>query len=237
MSSIPDERGQAGHAEDAQRRRERGAGRVEGARSLCRHDRRFPPAEIVHDPRPLLDPLGTGGDDLPDGTPGQRLADRERRHVRAHVVHPAAHVRVDRDERVANEELAVHGVGQLDLGELEVRRNRHTLRTGGKPDLARPQRHRWILRSSQRRSQVVTRRSTSYGIFSGGCYRAARPLAMSFDAGRREAARPASLCSVAEGRSMRRLRLFSLSSSRSACVGVLALTPNAPAGRLQGRRV
>ena len=94
------------------------------------HLRRLTPAEVVPDPRPHRQRVARGGDDLPDGAAGERLADLERRHVRADVVHPRPHVRVDRDEGVADEDLPVHGVVKLDLLEHEVARGGQAARTG-----------------------------------------------------------------------------------------------------------
>ncbi len=79
------------------------------------------------------------GHDLADRPALERRADLKRRHVGLGVVHPPAHVRVDRHERVAHEQLARAGVRQLDLGQLEVRGLGLADRPGGQPDLAAEQ--------------------------------------------------------------------------------------------------
>jgi hypothetical protein len=150
-----DEGGETWHAEHAERGRERRDGRVDRAGPRRVDERRLTPAEVVPDPCPLRQRVARGRDDLPDGAARERLTDGERRHVRADVVHPRPHVGVDRDERVADEDLTVHGVGKLDLLEHEVARCGQAARTGGKPDLPRPQRHGRILRL----------RRKPYGIF------------------------------------------------------------------------
>ncbi len=50
----------------------------------------------------------------------QYFPDLERRHVRLHVVHPPAHVRVDRHEYVSNEHLAVARLRNRFFGYLEI---------------------------------------------------------------------------------------------------------------------
>ena len=78
----------------------------------------------------------SGRDHPADSPAGHRLAERERRHVRAHVVHPRPHVRVDREVRVADENLSVARLGDLDLGDLEEILVREAGRTGDQTDLA-----------------------------------------------------------------------------------------------------
>ena len=64
-----------------------------------------------------------GGDDPAHRPAGQRLAEPERRGVGLRVVHPAPHVRVDRDERVGHPHLALGQRRQLDLHQPEVLRH------------------------------------------------------------------------------------------------------------------
>jgi hypothetical protein len=79
--------------------------------------------------------LGLGGDDLPHRAAGHRLVEPEGRHVGLHVVHAAAHVRVDRHVAVADQHLARARVGHRDLDEAEVAVLGLTVRAGGQPDL------------------------------------------------------------------------------------------------------
>ena len=71
---------------------------VAASRTACSRQPR-PCRTVVAHP-----PLGRpGGDDLADGAAVERLAERERRRVGLHVVHPAPHVRVDGHGRVADQ--------------------------------------------------------------------------------------------------------------------------------------
>ncbi len=182
----PDERRQPRHAEHSKGCRERRRRGVERPSPRRVDESRLAPAEVVDDPGALGERLGRRRDDLADSAPGQRLAQRERRHVRTDVVHATAHVRIDRDERVAHEHLTVHGVGKLDLRELEVSGDGQAARPGGKPDLARPQRHRRILRGHARRAGFGRLLTES---FKDGATVPRGFAAMSF-AGRSEEARP-----------------------------------------------
>jgi hypothetical protein len=79
--------------------------------------------------------------DAADGAAGHRLAERERCDVRADVVHARPHVRVDGEVRVADEELAVGGIRDRRLGELEELLVGKPPRAGDEPDLARDALH------------------------------------------------------------------------------------------------
>ena len=97
------------HPQHAERCRDGCSPRVYGPQAAPIGDGDLTPPEVVHHPgadRPVVVPRG---DDLPDRTAREWLAERERRHVRPRVVHPPAHVRVDRDERVADVHLARPG--------------------------------------------------------------------------------------------------------------------------------
>ena len=72
----------------------------------------------------------------PTAPPGHRLTERERRDVRAHVVHARAHVRVDREVRVPDESLPLGGLGDSDLGDLEEILVGEARGTCDEPDLA-----------------------------------------------------------------------------------------------------
>ena len=93
------------------------------------------PAEVVRDPRSLGEPVVAGRHDLPDGAAGHRLADAERGRVRLDGVHPAAHVRVDRDEGIPDQHLPLAGIGHVRLDEREVLRPRDAVGARGEVDL------------------------------------------------------------------------------------------------------
>ena len=100
--------GHAGHAEDAEELLGR---RTEVGQLLWP----FAPAITAssRQPRHVLDEVAGGEavglalDDLADRAAFHRLADLERRDVAFHVVHPAAHVGVDRQPAVADPDHAV----------------------------------------------------------------------------------------------------------------------------------
>ncbi len=191
--------------------------RVDGPHAATVEHRSLAPAEVVHHPCARRPSLVAGGDHAPDRPAAKSLAERERRDVRLRVVHAPAHVRVDRDERVADEDLAVPRISELDLRELEVGRGRLPARASGEAYLARPRRHGTILRRS------------------GPLRNLPRPLlpcraALCVDHGvDRACGRRAGRTPVvaAEGSLMRRFRILVLAVV--ACVGVLGIVPNASA--------
>jgi hypothetical protein len=81
----------------------------------------LPPAEPVQDAITHGEAAGGGviahGDDDADRAPVHRLVQLEGRDVGLHVVHPAAHVRVDRQMQVAYEDLTGAGLGDGNLRE------------------------------------------------------------------------------------------------------------------------
>ena len=154
----------------------------------------------------------------PTAPPRIGSPERERRHVRLGVVHPAAHVRVDRDIGVANEDLAVAGIRELDLRELEIRSGRRPARASGEPDLPRRRRHETILRPSS----VLTKSSQKRATLPRGLCRsgADRACDRSARAGPRSSAPKGVACVVFEFSSLLRPRASRSSPSAS----------NAPAG-------
>ena len=103
----PDVRREPSHPQHAERGRHRRDRRVDGAHPAAADDRRLAPAVVMDDPRAFGPPVVPRRDDPAHGTAAHRLPERERRHVGLGVVHPAAHVRVDRDVRVADKDVAV----------------------------------------------------------------------------------------------------------------------------------
>ncbi len=126
----------ASRARRAQSRPEPSAGSNDAAGRAVR-ERELAPAEIVR--RPTCPPR-TGRcarrSTCPTAPPVSASPSCERRHVRLDVVHPAAHVRVDRDERVPDQHLPVAGIRHVDLDEREVARLRAP-RGAGRPDGSR----------------------------------------------------------------------------------------------------
>src|SRR5439155_20991652 len=59
-------------------------------------------------------------DDLADRAAVHRLAELERRDVAFHVVHPPAHVRIDREPKIADANHAVGERWERDLTQLEI---------------------------------------------------------------------------------------------------------------------
>ena len=117
----------AGHAQDAEVRGGGGEGGVDDSRVAPVHDGDRAPAVGVHDG--VADPhggtgrvRGAGADrlDHTDGVTGHRSVQLERRDVGPGVVHPTAHVGVDRQEAVADEQLSLTGGAHLDLHQGEV---------------------------------------------------------------------------------------------------------------------
>ena len=86
---------------------------------------------------PAAKPLVPRLDDAADRSAVDHLADLERPDVRADARHAAAHVRVDRDEDVADGDLAVGRLARRRVAQLEVRLLRLALRTCREDDLAR----------------------------------------------------------------------------------------------------
>ena len=70
-------------------------------------------------PIPFREPRIAGHRDAAHASPCQRIADRERSHVRAHVTGPRPHVRIDGEVGVANEELTLGRIGDRRLHDLE----------------------------------------------------------------------------------------------------------------------
>jgi hypothetical protein len=85
---------------------------------------------------PGSEAIRAGCHDLADRASFERRSERERRHVGLDVVHPSAHVRIDRHPLVADEQLARAGIGKLDLRELEVAQSRLPDRARREPDFA-----------------------------------------------------------------------------------------------------
>ena len=135
-SDEPGPRGEARHAQDAEIRRRGCHGGVDEAEPLGRSDGVAAPAAVVQDGVTDLVGVDGGRHDLADGPALEHLADLERRHVALGVVHPAAHVGVDRHEEVAHQDLALGGFGHLDVDEGEVGQHRLPDGAGGQVDLA-----------------------------------------------------------------------------------------------------
>ena len=122
-------------AERAQIRLGRNARGVDHARALRGNDRELAPALIVQHRRAERYLRCARGDHRSDRRAAQRLADDERRHVRLRVVHPPAHVRLDRHQRVLDEHLAFARRPEVRGGEREVRVGRLAAGTAREPDL------------------------------------------------------------------------------------------------------
>ncbi len=128
--------GEAGHPQHAEPRRHRGDGRVELAQvgavrqrvcappGLGQHDVAFRVAGVVR------------GDHRGNGFAGHDAAERDRRLVRLAVVHPAAHVGIER--QILHPQQNLPGTWRRDRGLLqaEVGEPGLPLRSGGKDDLA-----------------------------------------------------------------------------------------------------
>ncbi|EAU66540.1 conserved hypothetical protein [Stigmatella aurantiaca DW4/3-1] len=80
------------------------------------------PAARTGDEISLLEARGPRADHLAHRAAIQRLAQLEGGHVGLHVVHPPPHVRVHGHEEVAHQELALGGLGDGHLHQLEVAR-------------------------------------------------------------------------------------------------------------------
>ena len=81
------------------------------------------------------DVVGAGGDDLADGAAVERGVDLEGGDVGLHVVHPTAHVGVERHDDIAHEDLTVGELRQVDGLEAEVVGARRALGARGEDDL------------------------------------------------------------------------------------------------------
>ena len=119
--------GEAGHTEDPQvrlGRRRLGVDDADGPTG--QQGVRAPAGVVKHGVAPTDRPTRTVGHvtadrlDDSDGPAAHRSPQRERRHVRRHVVHPPAHVRVHRQEGVADEQLALVDRRQRDVDQLDV---------------------------------------------------------------------------------------------------------------------
>ena len=124
--------GESRNAERAEiGRRTRRRRRIDDLCVLRVEEREFAPAEVVHDRRADRHLVAAGCDHLAHRPAVEHLTDLERRHVALHVVHPPAHVRIDRQVRVADQHLTRTGLGHLGLDEREVRRCRPANRSAG----------------------------------------------------------------------------------------------------------
>ena len=139
--------GQRRHAEHAEEIGRRHALARHGPNFLAVQQRVLAPAGVVRDERPDGQRLDLGGDHLADRTAFQGGVEPERRHVGRDVVHPSAHVRVDRQGHVAHDQLPLDRIGQLRLDEPGVAQLRLAVRTGGQVDLASRSRHPTDLRA------------------------------------------------------------------------------------------
>ncbi len=107
------------HAQHAERGRHgRGVG-IEPPQRRAVGERPLAPAQLVEHPVALGIAGVARGGDAADGSARHRLSERERRYVRADVVHARAHVRIDREVGVPDEHLALGRVGDRRLGDLE----------------------------------------------------------------------------------------------------------------------
>ena len=87
-----------------------------------------PPAHVL-DEVAGREARGLAGDDLADGAAVHRLAELERGDVALHVVHPPAHVRIDREPMVADMHHAVAERRKRNVLQLEILSRGKPLRT------------------------------------------------------------------------------------------------------------
>ena len=128
--------GEARHPENAERGRERGCRGVEAPQGRAVGECPLAPAELMEHPLALRVPRVAGRGDATDRAARHRLAQRERRDVRADVVHPRPHVRIDGEVRVADQHLTLGGAWNRRLGDLEEILLGEALRPRDEADLA-----------------------------------------------------------------------------------------------------
>ena len=127
--------GEAGRAEDVQRRLRRCEARVELAQHAATGDRIVLPAELADDGVAGREARVVARRHFTDDLAGHRLTELGRLRVGAGGAHPPAHVRVDREPLRLDEHLAGPGLGNRRLDELEVRVLRKALGASCKHDL------------------------------------------------------------------------------------------------------
>src|SRR6266403_939531 len=122
-------RRQAGHAEDAERGGDRRRLRVELERTERPDARAGGLRDVVRLPATVGEheiARREGGvarfHHLADGAADHRLSQLHGRRVRLHVVHPAAHVRIQREPDGAHEDVALLRLGQRRVDDLEIAR-------------------------------------------------------------------------------------------------------------------
>src|SRR6188508_3596667 len=108
------------------------------------------------------------GDNTADGTTCHGLTERERRDVRADVVHARTHVRVDGEVRVPDEDLAVGRFGDRRLGDLEEILIGEALRPGDEPDLAGDTVHAAMIRPWSRSEGICSSRGRAWSTRTSG---------------------------------------------------------------------
>ena len=141
----PDVRREARHPEDAEVGGLIDADGVDAAEGGGGGQRVLAPAELVQDRVADGERVVVRGHDGADGAAVEDLPEPVRRHVGLHVVHPAPHVGVHRHHRVADQDLAGSGVGQLGLDQAEVVGGGPAGGAGGQVDLTGLRRHAAIL--------------------------------------------------------------------------------------------
>ena len=174
----PVPRGEARHAEDAERRRDRRDRRIEPAQRRAVRERPLAPAELVQHPLALGVARVARDGDPTDRAARHRLAERERRDVRADVVHARAHVRIDREVRVADEDLPLGRIRDRRLRDLEEVLAREALRPRDEPDLACDALHAAMIRPWSRcegTSSSPARRSSTRTSGAPSCSSASTP--------------------------------------------------------------
>ncbi len=135
--SRPAVGGESGHAQRAEEGGRRG--QVGARRRRCgglQHGV-FTPAQGVDDDVADLAVIGAGGDDFADGAAFHGFVELVRRRVGLGVVHASAHVRVNGEEEVPDQDLALLQLGKVGCRETEVRGNRAADRPGCELDLPR----------------------------------------------------------------------------------------------------
>jgi hypothetical protein len=132
----------AGHPENAEEIRRRNPSRVDRLeRSALRHAPLLPAEGCQHgvaqgETRVLR------RDDLADGLADHHLADLDRRHIRFRVAHATAHVGIERQPAVANQNLARAGRRDRRVDETEVLLGHRAPRAAREDHLAIHRRHR-----------------------------------------------------------------------------------------------